>query len=130
VIDLNATYLRLTRPWTHEQLAARYQTANQRGERSPEEAEDLLNRPIAVLATAIPSAASLSVAIHVLHVLPATSDPGLVDQLLGNVEEHSAVVLHRCHRALDLDGQAHGYTANEWLPVVYDIAASLLEGRA
>jgi hypothetical protein len=129
VIDLNATYERLTRPWTHEQLAKRYEAANHRRERRPEDPQDdVLCGPIAILATAIPPAASLSVAIHVLHVLPATSDPRLVDQLLGNVGEHSAVVLHRCHRALDLDGQAHGYTADEWLPAVYDIAASLLEG--
>lgn len=60
-------------------------------------------------------------------MLPATSDPGLVGQPLENVEENGAVVLHRCHRALQLDGQAHGYTADEWLPTVYDIAARLLQ---
>ena len=60
-------------------------------------------------------------------MLPATGDPGLVGQLLENVEENGAVVLHRCHRALELDGQAHDYTADEWLPAVYDIAAPLLE---
>ena len=80
-----------------------------------------------MLATAVPACATLSVAIHVLHLLPATSDPGLVDQLLENVEDNGAVVLHRCHRALELDGQAHDYTADEWLPAVYDIAAPLLE---
>jgi hypothetical protein len=127
VIDLNATYQRLTGPWTHEQLAARYQTANQRGERSHEEAEDLLNRPIAVLATAIPSAASLSVAIHVLHVLPTTARGPLAEQLLDTTEENAADVIHRCHRALELDGQDHAYTADEWLPVVYDTAGQLLE---
>ena len=37
------------------------------------------------------------------------------------------MVLHRCHQALELDGRAHDYTADEWLPAVYDIAASLLE---
>jgi hypothetical protein len=36
-------------------------------------------------------------------------------------------VLHRCHRALELDGRAHDYTADEWLPAVYDIARRLLE---
>jgi hypothetical protein len=127
VIDLNATYQRLTHPWTHEQLAARYLTANQRGERSHEEAEDLLNRPIAVLATAIPSAASLSVAIHVLHVLPGTAHGALAEQLLDTTEQNAADVIHRCHRALELDGQDHDYTADEWLPVVYDTAVPLLE---
>jgi hypothetical protein len=127
VIDLNATYQRLTRPWTHEQFAARYRTANQRGERSHEGAEDLLTRPIAVLATAIPSAASLSVAIHVLHVLPGAARGPLAEQLLDTTEENAADVIHRCHRALELDGQDHDYTAQEWLPVVYDTAVQLLE---
>jgi len=126
LIDLNATYQRLRRPWTHEQLAAHYQTANQRGERSREEAEDL-HRPVAVLATAIPSAASLSVAIHVLHVLPGAPRGPLAERLLDTTEENAADVIHRCHRALELDGQDHDYTAGEWLPVVYDIAAPLLE---
>ena len=29
-------------------------------------------------------------------------------------------------RALELDGQAHDYSADEWLPAVYDIADPLL----
>ena len=37
--------------------------------------------------------------------------------------DHPATV----HEALELDGQAHDYSANEWLPAVYDIAAPLLE---
>ena len=48
-----------------------------------------------------------------------------MDQLLSNAEETGAVVLHRCHRALELDGRARGYTADESLPAVYDTAASL-----
>jgi hypothetical protein len=35
------------------------------------EHDHLLRQPIALLATAIPSSASLSVAIHVVQVLPA-----------------------------------------------------------
>jgi hypothetical protein len=30
------------------------------------------------------------------------------------------------HRGLELDGAAHGYTADEWLPLVYEIAAEHL----
>jgi hypothetical protein len=63
----------------------------------------------------------------VLHVLPATSDPALVDHMLRNAQDNGAVVLHRCHRALELDGQAHDYRANEWLPTGFDIATPLLE---
>ena len=126
--DLTAAYDRLARGWTHEQLAGRYRDAKQRGEQRPECDQDhLIRRPVAMLATAIPACATLSVTIHVLHVLPATSDPGLVEQLLANAAERGAVVLHRCHQALELDGRAHEYTADKWLPAVYDIAAALLE---
>jgi hypothetical protein len=30
-----------------------------------------------------------------------------------------ADALHRCHRAPEIDGAAHGYTVEEWLPAVY-----------
>ena len=40
---------------------------------------------------------------------------------------NSAVALYRCHQALELDGQAHDYNADEWQPAVYDIAAPLLQ---
>jgi hypothetical protein len=126
--DLTAAYEQLARPWTHEQLAHYYRRAKRRAERLPECDQDhLIRRPVAMLASAVPACATLSVAIHVLHVLPATSDPELVQQLLDNAEKNGAVVLHRCHRALELDGRAHDYTADEWLPGVYDIAASTLE---
>jgi hypothetical protein len=126
--DLSTVYEQLARQWTHEQLADHYREAKRRGERLPGCGQDpLIRRPVAMLASAVPACATLSVAIHVLHMLPATSDPGLVEQLLGNAEEHSALVLQRCHRALELDGRAHHYTADEWLPAVYDIAAPLLE---
>lgn len=127
--DLSAAYEHLARPWTREQLAVRYSEAKRRAELMHECAQDpLIRRPVGMLATAVPACTTLSVAIHVLHVLPATSDPGLVQQLLGNAKENGAVALHRCHLALALDGRAHDYTADEWLPAAYDIAASLLEG--
>jgi hypothetical protein len=125
--DLTAAYDRIGRGWTHEQLADQYRKAKRRGERMPECDEDhLLHRPIAMLATAVPACATLSVAIHVIHLLP-TGDHGLVDQLLDTAETSGAVALHRCHQALELDGRAHDYTADDWLPAVYDIAAPLLE---
>ena len=126
--DLTAAYDRLARGWTHEQLAGRYRDAKRRGEQLPECDQDhLIRRPIAMLASAVPACASLSVAIHVIHVLPATGALALRDQLLRNAENNSAVALYRCHQALELDGQAHDYSADEWLPAVYDIAAPLLE---
>jgi hypothetical protein len=125
--DLSATYDRLARRWTPEQLADHYHRAKRRGDELPECDQDhLIRRPIAMLATAVPACATLSVAIHMIHVMPATGDPGLVDQLFDNAEKSSAIALHRCHQALELDGAAHGHSADVWLPTVYDIAAPLL----
>ena len=126
--NLSAAYELLARPWTHEQLATHYSDAKRRGEQLPGcEADHLTRGPIAVLASAVPACASLSVAIHVIHVLPATGALAVRDQLLRNAENNSAIALHRCHQALDLDGQAHDYSADEWLPAVYDIAAPLIQ---
>jgi hypothetical protein len=126
--DLSATYDRLARPWTHEQLADHYHQAKRRGGELPECDQDhLIRRPIAMLASAIPACATLSVAIHVIHVMPATGDTGLVHQLFDNAEKSGTIALHRCHQALELDGRSHDYGADEWLSGVYDTAASLLE---
>jgi hypothetical protein len=127
--DLTAAYDRLARGWTHEGLAGRYSDAKRRGEQLPECAQDhLIRRPIAMLASAVPACASLNVAIHVIHVLPATGALALRDQLLHNAENNSAIALHRCHQALELDGQAHDHRAEQWLPAVYDVAGPLLQG--
>jgi hypothetical protein len=126
--DLSATYERLARRWTHEQLADHYHEAKRRGEELPECDQDhLIRRPIPILAAAVPACATLSVAIHAIHVLPKIREVGLVDDLLDNAENSSALALHRCHHALELDGRDHDYGAGEWLPAVYDIAAPLLE---
>jgi hypothetical protein len=128
VIDLSQTYRHLGRAWNPDELAARYAAANRRGEQSLTEAPDTVpERPIALLATAIPSVTTLSVAIHLLHALPASVRDKLPRELLETAEANAADALHRCHRALKLDGHAHGYTTDEWLPVIYDGAAPLLE---
>ena len=128
VIDLAQTYRDLGRAWTHEELAVRYAAANRLGERLLSEARDTApERPIALLATAIPSAATLTVAIHLLHALPPGVRGTLAGELLDTAETNAADALRRCHRALELDAHAHGYTADEWLPVIYDAAAPLLE---
>jgi hypothetical protein len=59
-------------------------------------------------------------------MLSATTHDDLSRRLLDNAKQSAAAALHRCHRALELDGDAHGYTAEEWLPVVCDRAAQLL----
>jgi hypothetical protein len=128
VIDLSQTYRHLGRPWTHADLAARYAAANRQGGQLLGEASGAApRRPVALLATAIPSAATLSVAIHLLHALPASVQDKLPRELLETAETNAADALHRCHRTLELDGHAHDYTADEWLPVIYDAAAPLLE---
>jgi len=128
VIDLSRTYRHLGRPWTHEELAVRYlAAAAHSGLLLGEAADAIPERPIALLSTAIPSAATLSVAIHLLHALPDSVQDKLRRELLDTAETNAANALHRCHRALALDGDAHGYTADEWQPVIYDLTAPLLE---
>jgi len=101
VIDLGDTYRRLARPWSQEQLAERYREADHRGARLRRTADADLNQPIALLATAIPPSASLSVAIHVLHALPEGAEGDLAQQLVGTAERNAADVLHRGHRVLE-----------------------------
>ena len=128
VIDLSQTYRHLARPWTHDELAVRYAAANRHGRQLLGDASRAApQRPIALLATAIPSTATLSVAIHVLHALPDGAQDKLARELLAATETNAADALHRCHRALELDGLTHGYTTDEWLPAIYDIARPLLE---
>ena len=66
-------------------------------------------------------------AIHVIHVLPPSAPGELAQQLLDIAENNAADVLHRFHRALELDGRSHDYAAVDWLPIVHDTAAPLLE---
>jgi hypothetical protein len=128
VIDLVRTYQQLAQPWTADRLAAHYRHAYDRGQRAVEPGQgDLPNRAaIALVATAIPPAANLSVAIHVLHALPSSVEEQLARELVNTAEQSAAAALVRCHRALELDGKAHSYSAEEWQPVVYDVAAPLL----
>jgi hypothetical protein len=125
--DLSATYERLARPWTHDQLAARYQDAIRRGEQALQNERDALPRPISLLAIAIPPSASLTVAIHVIHALPVAAGHDLAQHLLDTAGKNAANAMHLFHQALELDGLTHGYSPADWLAVVYDIAAQLLE---
>jgi hypothetical protein len=125
--DLDDTYQRLARRWTHEQLAARYRDVEHRGAAADDARPDVASRPIALVAAAIPPAAAMSVAVHVLHVLPGGARGGAFEGLTVTAENSAAGALHQAHRALELDGQRQGYTTGEWLPTIYDIAAGLLE---
>src|SRR5437764_140250 len=106
VIDLSQTYRHL-RAWNQDELAVRYATANRRGQQLLRQAPGTVpERAIALLATAIPSAATLSVAIHLVHALPDGPRAKLADELLATAETNAADALHRCHRALEHDGHA------------------------
>jgi hypothetical protein len=127
VIDLNTTYQQLARPWSHRQLAARYRETKRRGEAALDDAPEIPAQPISLLAGAIPASANLSVAIHALHILPSSALARQGDRLLDVLENNVAAALHRCHRTLELDSRTYAYTPVDWLPIVYDTAASLLE---
>jgi hypothetical protein len=128
VIDLSETYRRLGHIWTHEELAVRYSAALRRGEQLLSESSNAIpERPIALLATAIPSAATLSVAIHLVHAIPGSARAKLAGELLDTADINAADALHRCHRALELDGHAHDFIIEEWLPGIYNAAMPLLE---
>ena len=124
---VRATYEQIARPWTHEELAKRFDDARRHAEQaSPSDHDARAQSPVAVLASAVPALAALNVAIHVIHGLPDAVDQGLLDHLLLSAEKNAATAFQRSHRALELDGVAHGYTAEEWLPAVYEIADQLL----
>ena len=65
--------------------------------------------------------------VDAVQRLPEGSQVKLADELLATAETNTADAPHRCHRALELDGLNHAYAADEWLPVIYDTAAPLLE---
>lgn len=125
MIDLENTYRQLATS-TQEGLVARYRDAEQCGSRLAEAAGLDFSRPIPLLASAVPLTATVSVATHVLHAVPASAPGDLHEQLLDTAARSAADALHRCHRALALDGAVHGYTPEEWLPVVYRTAEHLL----
>jgi hypothetical protein len=125
VIDLDDTYRRLARPWDHEELAANRSKAYGHGGRLSREFDS--TRPIRLLATAIPPSATASTAITTIHAMPRNVEGGLPEQLLETAERNVARALHRCDLALELHGAEHGYTVEDWLPTVCDIAGPLLE---
>ncbi len=86
------------------------------------------DRPITLLATAIPRLISLAVAANVLHILPATVlNAAIGNDVLGTLDLTAAGSLHRCHLALHAHAHAQDYDADEWLPLAYEQAANWLE---
>jgi flagellar biosynthesis regulator FlaF len=125
--DLDEIYKRLAHDWPSDELAAHYAKARDHGARAIKNPRLAVARALPMVASALPPAATLDVAVYVLHMLGTTTHGDLARRLVDNAQQSAAAALHRCHRALELDGAAHGYTAEEWLGIVCDRAAELLE---
>ena len=123
--SLDATYRGLARRWRSDELAERYHATLLRGASDMPPGEPPPERPLALLATAVPRLISLAVAANVLHILPtaATGSAALADELLTTIDMTAAGSLHRCHLALEASDQDAGTdAAEEWLPYIYDEA--------
>jgi hypothetical protein len=130
VSSLESIYRSLARTWSADELADRYHAAVERGASDLPADEEPPDRPITLLATAVPRLISLAVATNVLHILPDTAEAsgaGLADQLLATIDSTAAGSLHRGHLALHADSRSRGYDADDWLALVYDQAADGLE---
>ena len=124
--DLDDIYRLLAAPRTQQDLADDYRTALRHGARLAAGSAADLARPVFLLAAAVPPATTAGTTIHTLHALPNNIEGALPEQLLEIAQRSLADALGRCARALELDGAEHGYRAEEWLPVVCDIAGPLL----
>ena len=126
--NLESVYRQLARPWPEDELAELYRAAYERGAGDLPAGEQAPERPITLLATAIPRLISLAVAANVLHILPATVlEAAIGNDVLGTLDLTAAGSLHRCHLALEAHARAQGYEASEWLPLAYEQAADWLE---
>jgi hypothetical protein len=128
VTDLAAIYRELADRCGGHQLAEAYRTAYARGEHDLPPG-DPSSRPVGLLATAVPRLVSLAVATHAVHILPHADTPeraALDDELFATIDAAAAGSMRRCHLALDADGHERGYTADEWLPVIYSVAEDAL----
>ncbi len=127
--NLEAVYRQLARPWPADELVQRYEAAYDRGARDLPAGDDPSERPITLLATAIPRLISLAVAANVLHLLPPSTHDGaaLAEELITTIDATATGSLHRCHLALRSDGESRGYDTDEWLPLAFEQAADWLE---
>ena len=128
MISLDAVYRQLARPWPAGELAEHYHAAYARGASDLPAGEEPPGRPIALLATAIPRLISLAVAANVLHLLPTGAHDAavLAGELIATIDATATGSIHRCHRALQSDGESRGYDTDEWLPLAYEQAADWL----
>ncbi len=106
LISLDAVYRQLARPWPDDELAERYHAAYKRGADDLPAGEEPPERPITLLATAIPRLISLAVAANVLHLLPTSTRDAVdvAEELIATIDTTATGSPHRCHLALQSDG--------------------------
>ncbi|MGP0033717.1 MAG: hypothetical protein ACLP4R_03930 [Solirubrobacteraceae bacterium] len=129
MITPDTIYRQLARPWPARELAQHYHAAYEHGSGDLPAGEEPADRPITLLATAIPRLISLAVAANVLHLLPTRThdDAVLAGELIATIDATATGSLHRCHLALRSDGESRGYVTDEWLPLAFEQAADWLE---
>ncbi|HYB28731.1 MAG TPA: hypothetical protein VEF89_19110 [Solirubrobacteraceae bacterium] len=129
MITPDTVYRQLARPWPAGELAEHYRAAYERGAGDLPAGEEPPDRPITLLATAIPRLISVAVAANVLHLLPTSTEDGAVvaGELIATIDTTATGSLHRCHLALQCDGRSRGYQPDEWLPPAYEQAADWLQ---
>ena len=71
--DLDEIYKRLARDWPNEELAAHYASARDHGARAIKNPRPAVARALPMVASALPPAATLDVAVYVLHMLRAST---------------------------------------------------------
>src|SRR5947208_13563358 len=76
--------------------------ARRTGASVPSRTPDLTSLALPAVATALPPAATLDVAVYVLHMLRSGAQGDPARPLVDNAEQNAAAALHRCHRALEL----------------------------
>ena len=131
MVDLPAAYRSVaSRQWPHDRLAGHDLAARQRGISDlPVGPVAPADHPIVFVAAAMPRLTSLTVAAHLLHVLPP-SEPSrdASKELLQAVDAASAGSLHRVHLALAAAEYQHSNDPAGWEPLIYDETAQLLHG--
>lgn len=127
MIDIELVYRSAARRWRPEALGRCYHDALERGEQDPPAGEPT---SLGLLAQAVPRLITLGVSTYAMDVLPTGGSDGggegVLTDLLTAVETSAAGGLLRCHRALELDEERRGETADAWFPTIYETAAERL----
>jgi hypothetical protein len=125
---LPATYHRVARPRSSDDLAAAYRAAIVRATESDPIAPS--DHPVGSLASTIPRLVRLAAAVHILHVLPTRANEStpdgaaLVAELCFTVDQTAAASLRLCHLAIESADRAD--PVDEWVAYAIDQASDEL----